>query len=142
MEVLRRIFTKRERGKEKTSRDFPTTMVVGIDTIGRIDLPAIRSLVKAEDKELVVFGVRSPAFRNAANVILEHAPKFSSDPHLVMVFEKYPNRNDPFATDPFIMVRRTFLLGELEKDLEADSLGKLVIRLAMAAGERYKIFPI
>jgi hypothetical protein len=143
MEVLRKLFSKGEKGRNaKEVRDFPTVMVVGIETVGEIDLALISSLVKSEDKELVVFGNRSPAFRNP-NTIIEYAPKFSADLELVLLFEKYPNKEDPFAIDPFIIVRRSFLLRELDRGLEIDSLGKLVIRLAMSASEHnLKVIPI
>lgn len=118
-----------------SSQDFPTMMVIGIDTVGLLDFPSTVSLVRKENRELVVMGNRSPAFKDP-NVLLEQAPKFSADPDLVLIFEKYPTKFDPFALDPLVIVRRTFLLEESVKGLSANSLGELAIELSIRANKR------
>lgn len=123
------------RNPKVSPQDFPTMMVIGIDTVGLLDLPSIISLVRKENRELVAMGNNSPAFKDP-NILLEQSPKFSADPDLVLIFEKYPTKFDPFALDPFVIVRRTFLLEESAKDLSANSLGELAIELSIRASKR------
>ena len=109
--------------------NFPTIMVIGID--GPFDLNQILSMAKRENRELVVMGNRSPAFKDH-DLLLREAPKFRSDPSLVLIFEKFPNKNDPLCLDPLVIVRRTFLL-EVGGRLQAGTLGELAILMTMEA---------
>jgi hypothetical protein len=112
--------------------DFPTMMVVGIE--GRFVLSQVLSLARQHDKELVVMGNTSPAFKNN-DLLLEEAPKFRRDPGLVLTFEKQPNIHDPLCLDPLVIVRRSFFL-DAASSLSADTLGELAILLMMEASKR------
>lgn len=111
--------------------DFPTTMVVGIN--GPFHLDQILFLARREDRDVVVLGNRSPAYKDN-NVLLSEAPKFLRDPKLVLIFEKYPSRLDPFCRDPLVMVRRSFLL-EAASGMNVETLGELAIELAVIASQ-------
>lgn len=112
--------------------DFPTVMVVGID--GRFVLSQVLSLARQEDKELVVMGNRSPAFKNN-DMLFDEVPKFRRDPRLVLTFEKQPNIHDPMCLDPLVIARRSFLL-DAASCLNAHTLGELAILLAVEASKR------
>ena len=121
---------KRQSGGGKIDPEtFPTVLVIGID--GPFDLEQILSMTRRENRELVVMGNRSPAFRDHA-LLLREAPKFRSDPSLVLIFEKFPSKNDPLCLDPLVIVRRVFLL-EVGGRLAAATLGELAILMAMEA---------
>jgi hypothetical protein len=109
---------------------FPTVMVVGID--GPFNLDQVLSIARRDNKELVVMGNQSPAFRDH-NVLLREAPKFLSDPTLVIIFER--SRMKSGFGDPLIIVRRTFLL-DAARGLAAGTLGQLAVLLTMKADER------
>ena len=77
-----------------------------------------------------MMGNLSPAFKDH-DLLLREAPKFRSDPSLVLIFEKFPNRNDPLCLDPLVIVRR-FLL-DVGGRLQAGTLGELAILMTMEA---------
>jgi hypothetical protein len=111
---------------------FPTIMVIGID--GPFDLAQILSMVKRENRELVVMGNRSPAFKDH-DLLFREAPKFRSDSSLVLTFEKFPSKNDPLCRDPLVIVRRSFLL-EIGEKLQAGTLGELAFMMMMEASDK------
>lgn len=119
-------------GEKIDPENFPTMMVIGID--GPFDLNQILSLARQENREIVVMGNRSPAFMDH-DLLLREAPKFRSDPSLVLIFEKFPNKNDPLCLDPLVIVRRSFLL-EVGRRPQVRTLGQLAILMTIEASKK------
>jgi hypothetical protein len=119
-------------GAKVDPEKFPTILVIGID--GPFNLRQILSMARRKNRELVVMGNRSPAFKDH-ELLLREASKFRSDPSLVLIFEKYPSKNDPLCLDPLVMVRRSFLL-DVGGRLQAGTLGELAILMTMEAAKR------
>jgi len=119
-------------GAKIATEKFPAMMVIGID--GPFNLNQILSMARRENKELVVMGNRSPAFKDH-DLLLREAPKFLSDPSLVLIFEKFPTKNDPLCLDPMVIVRRSFLL-EVGERLQAGTLGELAILMTIEASAK------
>ena len=111
---------------------FPTTMMIGID--GPFDLGQVLALARKNQRELVVMGWRSPAFKDQS-VLFREAPKFTDDDSLVLIYEKQPNKEDASCLDPMVIVRRTFLL-DVGSSIRADALGELAIVLAIEASKK------
>ena len=122
----------RSSGGKIDHEKFPTMMVIGID--GPFDMNQILSMARRENRELVVMGNRSPAF-NDHDLLLREAPKFRSDDSLVMIFEKFPSKNDPLCLDPLVIVRRSFLL-DVGGKLQAGTLGEFAILMTMEASTK------
>jgi hypothetical protein len=138
--VCRPTMEARRKGKIKSAdanidpKKYPTMMVIGID--GAFVLNQILSIARRENRELIVMGNRSPAFKDH-ELLLREASKFLSDPSLVLIFEKFPNVNDPLCLDPLVLVRRSFLL-EVGAKLQAETLGELVIFMSIEASAKNK----
>jgi hypothetical protein len=107
----------------------PTALIIGLE--GPIDLPSLLRAAKQEDREVIALGNRSPAFTDV-NVLAREMSRFTDDLSLVLIFEKWPSRNDPFCLDPLIIVRRSFFL-ETGPSLTAITAGELAFALAGAA---------
>jgi hypothetical protein len=112
----------------------PTVMIVPI--VGSFSLDQILSAVRAENRELVVMGNRSPAFIDD-ELWLREASKFRTDPSLVLTLEKSPNKVNPLCVDPLIIVRRDFLV-QIGREIQARTSAELAISLAMKASAKNK----
>jgi hypothetical protein len=112
----------------------PTALMIGLE--GPLDLRGLLDSARKEDREVIAMGNNSPAFKDL-NVLVREMSRFTDDPSLVLVFEKWPSRENPFCMDPLIIVRRSFFLA-VGPSLEASTSGELAIRLAMAAGNQQK----
>ena len=131
MEARRKQRSPSDREKIDAEK-FPAMMVIGID--GPFNLNQILSMARRENRELVVMGNRSPAFKDH-DLLLREAPKFRSDPALVLIFEKFPSKNDPLCLDPLVIVRRDFFI-EVGGRLQAGTLGELAILMTMEASAK------
>jgi len=112
----------------------PTALMIGLE--GPLDLQSLLTSARQEDREVIAMGSNSPAFTDL-NVLVREMSRFTDDPSLVLIFEKWPNRVNPFCMDPLILVRRSFFLA-VGPSLQSSTAGELAIRLAMAAGEQHK----
>jgi len=112
--------------------EFPTVMIFGID--GPFDLQQILFMARKENRDLVVMGNRSPAFKDP-NILLIEAPKFLHDPNLVLSFEKHPTKLDPLCLDPMVIVRRTFLL-DVTIGIRVKTIEELAIKLSIVASQK------
>jgi hypothetical protein len=108
--------------------------MIGLE--GPLDLLGLLESAQKEDREVIAMGNNSPAFKDL-NVLVREMSRFTDDPSLVLIFEKWPSRENPFCMDPLIIVRRSFFLA-VGPSLEASTAGELAIRLAMAAGNQQK----
>jgi hypothetical protein len=89
-----------------------------------------------DNRELIVIGRQSPAFADT-NLLLREMTRFTDDPSLALVFEKWPNRDNPLQLDPLIIVRRAFFL-DVGSSLKVPTAGALAIERAMAARRQHK----
>jgi hypothetical protein len=128
------LFSKISRlfGSKIDPKRMPTGMIYAI--IGPFDLDKLLSAARAENRELVIMGNRSPAF-TADELWLREAAKFWDDRSLVLTVEKHPNRDNPLCLDPLIIVRRDFLL-EAGAAIRARTSGELAIALATKAAAK------